>query len=102
MESLTLQQIAEYAGARLVKGDGSVATSVVTIDSRKLEAGALFVAIAGERFDGHEFVRQAAAMGAIGAMVHREIEGELPDDFAILRVEDTLAGFQNLAANYRA
>lgn len=101
MDPLTLQQIAEFAGARLIQGDGASATSVVTTDSRKLEAGALFVAIAGERFDGHDFVRQAAEIGALGAIVHRDIDG-LPEDFAVLRVDDTLVAFQQLAANYRA
>ena len=40
-------------------------------DSRTLEPGALFVALRGERFDGHDFVPEAAARGAAGALVER-------------------------------
>ena len=48
---------------------GNAAFGPVASDSRTLEAGALFVALTGEHFDGHEFVAQAAARGAAGAVV---------------------------------
>ena len=48
---------------------GNVAFRRVTTDSRALEAGDLFVALKGERFDGHEFVAAALAQGATAALV---------------------------------
>ena len=57
--------------------------SAVGIDSRAVEPGSLFVAIAGERVDGHDFVADAFERGAVAAVVHRpEIAGtviEVPD-----------------------
>ena len=50
----------------------------VISDSRALESGALFVALSGERFDGHDFVAEAAARGAAGALVSRRVDAALP------------------------
>jgi len=51
----------------------------VSIDSRKIEPGQLFVALAGERFDGHDYLEQVAAKGAAAALVEREVASvELP------------------------
>ena len=52
--------------------------STVSIDTRTLKPGDLFIAINGERFDGHDFVSQAAAAGACAAVVERELEFPLP------------------------
>src|SRR6185295_17176944 len=49
--------------------------------------GQLFVAIAGPRFDGHDFVAEAAARGAGAALVHRDLQA--PAGFALVRVADT-------------
>src|SRR5690606_34508420 len=73
----------------------------VTTDSRTLAAGSLFVALKGENFDGHSFVEAAAAAGAAGALVEKGFAGTVPPGFALIRVEDTLAGLQRLAAGYR-
>lgn len=102
MDTLTLQQIAAYAGGTLINGDPLREVSSVSIDSRKIEPGALFFAIVGERFDAHDFLAQAGAMGAIGAVIHRDPPPALPESFALIRVNDTLKAFQSLASNYRA
>jgi UDP-N-acetylmuramoyl-tripeptide--D-alanyl-D-alanine ligase len=73
------------------------AASGVSIDTRSLQPGDLFVALAGER-DGHDFVAEALAKGAAGAMVSREVAVE--GNF--LRVADTLAGLNRLGAFARA
>lgn len=57
----------------------------ISIDSRTLEAGDLFVAVRGERFDGHDFLQQARDRGAAGALVCREVRAPLP----VIRVHDT-------------
>ncbi len=73
--------------------------SGVSIDSRTLRPGDLFVALQGET-DGHAFVADALARGAAGAMVHRT-DG-LPDDAPLLVVGDTLAGLHALGQAGRA
>jgi UDP-N-acetylmuramoyl-tripeptide--D-alanyl-D-alanine ligase len=69
----------------------------VSIDSRTIAAGDLFVALVGENGDGHRFVPDAMANGAAGAMVHARVSG-VPH----LLVDDTLAGLARLAGYARA
>jgi len=69
----------------------------VNSDSRSLERGALFVALTGERFDGHDFVRAAADLGAAGAIVSRRVDCELPQ----VLVPDTLAALTDFARAWR-
>src|SRR6185436_18774481 len=73
---LSLDDVAIATGGAL---QGSrVAISGVTTDSRRISAGDLFVALTGERFDGHEFVAEAVRRGAAGALVSRRVQGDLP------------------------
>ncbi len=72
----------------------------VSIDSRSLEPGALFIALQGPSFDGHDFVAAAFERGASAAMVHR-VPGGLPDDAALLEVADTLRGLRALGVAAR-
>ena len=72
----------------------------VSIDSRTVEPGDLFVAIAGPIHDGHEFVADALARGAVAAMVHRHPEG-LSADAPLLVVDDTLSALGALGAAAR-
>ena len=69
----------------------------VSIDTRTLKPGDLFVALIGETGDGHDHVATALARGAAGAMVHRLPEG-VGDDAPLLQVADTLEGLRALAA----
>ena len=102
MNPLTVAQIAKFAGGTLAGGDPETTISRVSTDSRTLQAGDLFVPLRGENFDGHKFVEQAVERGAAGAMVEEAWNGTAPSDFALIRVADTLVGYQTLAANYRA
>ncbi len=68
----------------------------VSIDSRTVKPGDLFVALKGPRFDGHNFLRDALNQGAAAVMIHRPTR-ELPDDAPVLRVADTMAGLESLA-----
>jgi UDP-N-acetylmuramoyl-tripeptide--D-alanyl-D-alanine ligase len=102
METLTLTDIAQFAGGSIESGDPAKPVSRVSTDSRTLQAGDLFVPLRGENFDGHKFVEQAVKRGAVGAMVDRDWKGSTPPGFGLIRVADTLAGYQTLAANYRA
>ncbi len=73
----------------------------VSIDSRSIVAGDLFIALAGPNHDGHDYVAAALAAGAAAAMVHKLPPG-LPADAPLLLVEDTMAGLSSLAAAARA
>ncbi|HYD99033.1 MAG TPA: UDP-N-acetylmuramoylalanyl-D-glutamyl-2,6-diaminopimelate--D-alanyl-D-alanine ligase [Alphaproteobacteria bacterium] len=76
-------------------GPGGWAATGVSIDSRTVQPGDLFIALQGPNFDGHDFVAGALAAGAAAAMVHRDIPG-LPADAPLLRVADTFAALQDL------
>jgi UDP-N-acetylmuramoyl-tripeptide--D-alanyl-D-alanine ligase len=73
----------------------------VTTDSRQVARGDLFVALRGERFDGHAFVDQALAAGAAAAMVE-DAERVATRDVSLVLVDDTLRGLGRLAAKWRA
>lgn len=75
MIPLSLAEIAEVVGGRLHNTDGTpVVTGTVEFDSRKVGAGGLFVAVPGERVDGHDFAAAAVAAGAVGVLAAREVD----------------------------
>jgi len=101
MNKLSIFQVAEFASASVSGGDGNVSIDKISTDSRTLKRGELFVALRGENFDGHKFVEAAVKTGAAGAIVDLGWKGEVPDNFTVIRVEDTLQAYQTVAANYR-
>jgi len=101
MNPLSILQIAELSGAKLEQGDGKTLIERISTDSRTIKKGELFVALRGENFDGHKFVEATAKAGAAGAIVDLKWNGKVPGKFVIIRAEDTLLAYQNLAANYR-
>lgn len=72
----------------------------VSIDSRTVNPGALFVALVGPNHDGHDHVAAALAKGAVAAVVHK-IPADVPKDAPLLLVEDTMAGLVALATQAR-
>ena len=105
MPLFTIEEVLEITSARpLSPGDGRrVGRGVerISTDSREVQSGDLFVALQGDRYDGHAFVEEALRKGAVGAVVARQRspagEGRL-----ILEVEDTLQAYQQLAAYHRS
>jgi UDP-N-acetylmuramoyl-tripeptide--D-alanyl-D-alanine ligase len=91
----TLAAIAREVHGRLVGADGAFGT--VTTDSRALSPGSLFVAIAGDRFDGNDFLRDAQAKGAAGALVSKVADVPLPQ----VEVRDTRRAFGTMARAWR-
>lgn len=96
---LPLWRVAEFAGAR-GDFDQEVVAMGYSIDSRTLSHGDLFIAIPGERFDGHEYVEEALEKGAAGALVQtgKRVNG---DSRRLLHVEDTVKALQSLGAAAR-
>jgi len=99
---MTVGELARVLSARgvpaEVSGDGRVGFSSVSTDSRTLSAGALFVALRGERFDGHDYVARAHENGAVGALVERRVEV----DVAQLIVTDSKRAFGLAAGTWRS
>jgi len=92
----TLAAVTREVRGRLVGADQAFGT--VTTDSRALTPGALFVAISGDRFDGNDFIGDALAKGAAGALVSR-LAATVP--LAQIEVRDTRRAFGTLARAWR-
>ena len=71
LKALLLSEVAAVLGGRLLGADARF--DGVSIDSRAIAAGQLFVALIGPRFDGHDYLNQVAAKGAVAALVEREV-----------------------------
>lgn len=94
-------QIGQMIGSPVPDGEyQGLMIQGVSTDSRKLEQGNLFVPIAGERFDGHQFVEEAFAGGAAAALWQAD-HGAPPEGHPILVVDNTIRGLQTLARLYR-
>src|SRR5271163_2511398 len=97
---LTLGQVAKFTGAK-GRFEGNDPTEAYSIDSRSILPGQLFFAVKGERLDGHNFVDQALARGAVGAVVRGDEARRYADQSKLLLVDDTLVALQSLAAAVR-
>lgn len=92
---MTLQTIADVLQGTLHGAD--VGITSVDSDSRRVQPGQLFVALPGEKFDGHDFLPQVAAQGAVAALVSHPVNTELP----VVEVKDTRLAMGQLAAYWR-
>ena len=99
MIGCTVQQLCNAVGGTLLQESGAVVTEVST-DSRSIPAGALFVPLVGERFDGHDYLDAALAGGAAGCLTAKKPISLLDGKFYI-QVPDTLEALKALAAWYR-
>lgn len=100
---ITLRDVLEGAQASLHRdAPQDLIFGNVCHDSRQVSPGDLFVAIAGENFDGHSFVADAQASGAGGALIARDRADELAGlGIPLLTVDDTVVALQRLAAYWR-
>lgn len=98
MITRTLKQIALMLGMDCDKYIDLNITGV-SIDSRKVETGNLFVPFKGENVDGHAYVEKAVANGAVATLWQKDVPNP-PTDLPILFVEDTLAALQMIAEKY--
>jgi UDP-N-acetylmuramoyl-tripeptide--D-alanyl-D-alanine ligase len=103
MSMMSLQQVLgliqqRIPPARLV-GDGNLSIQRIHTDSRSLQAGDLFVALQGERFDAHQFLPQARQAGAVAALAHGGLQEA---GLSGIEVPDTLLALGALATGWRA
>lgn len=93
---LSVAEIAGAVGGTYAGADATV--EGVNWDSRLVQAGDMYVALPGERVDGHDFVGAAAANGAACALVTHEVEADIP----LIVVDDTAAALTRLSAYWRS
>ncbi|KIP93987.1 UDP-N-acetylmuramoyl-tripeptide--D-alanyl-D-alanine ligase [Pseudomonas moraviensis] len=97
LKALTLSELTNALEARLIGNDASF--NGVSIDSRAIQPGQLFIALTGPRFDGHDYLNDVAGKGAVAALVEREVaDSALPQ----LLVKDTRQALGQLGALNRA
>ena len=95
----TLEEVAALTSGQLVNGKRSDRITGVVHDTRHVKKGDLFVAIVGERLDGHQFLKQASAKGAKAVVVSRLASGvKIPQ----IKVEDTTKALGDLGKAQRA
>lgn len=97
----TIDELLAATGGQSI---GNLAAPIrgITIDSRKFEPGAMFVAIKGERHDGHDFAASALQAGAALAMVTRAADAMRAAGPLLVVADDPLRGLENLARASRA
>ena len=104
MKKITVSEIVKAVDGALITGSRETEVCGVTMDSRKAAPGMLFVAIPGERVDGHDFIEEAMDRGAravlISARRDKAAEKALEKGVAIIRTRDTVRGLQDFAAYY--
>ena len=100
MKNMTLENIEKACGGRYIGTEAEKKTEVlgVVIDSRQVESGYLFVAIPGEKVDGHKFIPDVFAKGAAAVLSEQQLED--PTGPYIL-VESTTKALRDLAEYYR-
>lgn len=98
---LTAGWIADVTGGRFAAGAADAVAAGVSIDTRTLHTGAMYVALRGERLDGHDFVRAALDAGASGVLVSDEGAAADPGGAFVIVVDDTLAALQTLGREIR-
>ena len=100
--TIRIDELLPAVGGRLGGPTSIISIVGASVDSRRVTPGSCYVALRGERTDGHAFVLDALRAGAVAAIVNRPIE--LPDevDAAIIQVADPLTALQELAAWWRA
>jgi len=103
----TDREVREALGLTLQDPAPDLAFARISTDSRKVEPGDLFLALSGERFDGHDFLSEALARGAAGAVVARAaglvVAGEVDtgEKSCLYHVSDTLQALGKLAGHRR-
>jgi len=102
MIPLTLRQVRHAVGGRALNviPDESLNVSVISTDTRHIEPASVFIALRGDRFDGHQFLAQAAAGGAIAAIVD-SAPADSPLHLALIQVPNTRSALGRLAKHVR-
>lgn len=102
MEPISAVEIAQAVRGQIIHGKGESRFVRISTDSRHILPGDLFVALKGEHFNGHDFILDALARGASGAVVSQGFfPGVTNTDVVLISVTDTLKALGDLAVYYR-
>jgi len=103
MKPLTLEEVVEATRGRLMSPVPSLSIRGVSTDSRTVEPGQLFLALVGQRYDGHEFVAEVLGKGAAAVVVSRvdHLADELRSQAVLIVVADTTVALGRLARYHR-
>ncbi|WP_250490349.1 UDP-N-acetylmuramoyl-tripeptide--D-alanyl-D-alanine ligase [Caballeronia sp. INML2] len=101
MTMFTLREATAMIPGAVLKGDENVAIERIVTDSRGVQAGDLFVAVRGDRFDAHDFLDQVAKSGAAAALVSRDPSNADAWPLPVIKVKDTRAALCALAHGWR-
>jgi len=100
--SLTVKDFRNISGSVLLNFDLFKNATSVTIDSRNVKRGSLFIAIKGKNFDGHDFVKDIVKLGAAAVLIQKNRIKKFQDlEIPIVAVNDTLAGLGEVARIWR-
>lgn len=102
MEELSVQEVIGAVNGRLLAGDPVSVITGVSTDTRSIKPGDLFVALKGERADGHVYVRQAIEAGAAGVLIADASCLPPETNVVAIQVEDPLWALGDLAKYYRS
>ncbi len=103
MEKLTLSRVAEFSSGRLSASSSALAeVGGVSSDSRDIRQGDLFVALKGEQFNGHDYLKEAVARGAVAVLVETREMKTRKSPVPMVLVDDALNGLQSMARAYRS
>ena len=101
MEERSLEFVTQACGGTLLSGSPELMCGRVCTDSRSVKKGDLFFAIAGERFDGHEFLGEAGRKGAVAAVVEGKRQPRVMPECGLIAVENSRKALGRLGARYR-
>ena len=100
--TFTIDTVVRATDGKLLSSGDGIGFGSVAIDGKKVQPGGLFVAVRGERFDGHDFIDQAMASGATGALVARGRGAAcMRPGLTVIEVEDTVQALGRLAQAHR-
>ena len=98
----TAEDVIDICGARLAQGLMPDGAGAISTDTRAVKEGEWYLALAGETFDGHDFLGDAFSSGAMGAIVSERSSYPIGSStFPLLAVQDSLQAYHDLARNWR-
>ena len=105
MLPLKARDLAEIVGGEIISGEESQVLASISIDTRTLQPGALFIPLKGERFDGRAFIAEAIRLGAGGVLTdelgQKQFTVTPAQNTVTIKVKDTLRSLQNIAGFVR-
>ena len=99
MKQISVKEAADAVGGQIIHEGGIFSFNGVSTDTRTIKPGNLFVALKGARFDGHDYLAEAAEKGAAALLISNPAK-PLPENINVIVVKDTMTALQDLAAWY--